>query len=56
MRLFQVQPRIVCGSETERQLVDLEYELESVVIEVKGVPAAVCAECGEQYLPGEYEG
>ena len=54
MRLFQVQSCIVCGGETERRLVDLEYEVESVVIEVKGVPAAVCTVCGEQYIPGEF--
>lgn len=54
MQLFQVQPCIVCGGETERQFVDVEYELESVVIEVKGVPAAVCRQCGEQYIPGDF--
>lgn len=54
MRLFQVQPCIACKGETERRLVDLEYELDDMILTIKGVPAAVCTQCGEQYIPGEF--
>jgi YgiT-type zinc finger domain-containing protein len=54
MRLFQVQPCIACKGKTERRLVDLEYELDDMTLTIKGVPAAVCTQCGEQYIPGEF--
>lgn len=54
MRMFQVQPCVACKGETERRLIGLEYELDDMTLVVKGVPAAVCTQCGEQYIPGEF--
>lgn len=51
--LFQMQPCILCKGETTREYVELIYTYPRFTIVVKGVPAAVCACCGEQFVPGD---
>ena len=42
-----------CGGETKPQLVAQEFEREGLRVEVSGVRALVCAQCGEIYFePG----
>ena len=42
-----------CGGETQAKLVSQQFEHEGTVVEVSGVRALVCQNCGEIYfLPG----
>jgi YgiT-type zinc finger domain-containing protein len=52
--LYQVQPCIVCGGKTRRGTTDLTFEFAEFTITVQGIPAAICQECGEEYVPGEF--
>lgn len=51
--LHQLKTCRVCGGQTQRELVELRYEFDGFAIVVRGVPAAVCQNCGERYIPGD---
>lgn len=52
-RPFHTQPCPVCKGETRRETIELEYDFGDVRILLQGVPADVCRQCGEQYVPGD---
>lgn len=39
-----------CGEELIEKNVNYMVDLENTIIIIKGVPAKVCAQCGEQYF------
>ena len=42
-----------CKGKLEEKKVNYVVDLENTIIIIKGVPARVCAECGEQYFDDE---
>lgn len=40
----------MCEGELEEKKVNYIVDLENTIIIIKGVPAKVCAKCGEQYF------
>ncbi len=42
-----------CNGQLEEKKVNYVVDLDSTIIIVKGVPAKVCKECGEQYFDDE---
>lgn len=42
-----------CKGKMEEKKVNYMVDLENTIIIIKGVPARVCAECGEQYFDDE---
>jgi YgiT-type zinc finger domain-containing protein len=42
-----------CGGKVEEKVVTVDYRWAGELIIIKGVPAGVCNQCGEQYLRGE---
>ena len=43
----------MCKGELTEKKVNYMVDLESTIIIIKGVPAKVCAQCGEQYFEDE---
>ena len=43
----------MCKVELTEKKVNYMVDLESTIIIIKGVPAKVCAQCGEQYFDDE---
>lgn len=52
--MYEVQPCIVCGRITRQGCTSLTYDNGDLKIVVNGVPAAICEQCGEEYVPGEF--
>lgn len=42
-----------CGGTTERGSTNLPVELESGILYIKQVPADICKQCGETFIPDE---
>jgi YgiT-type zinc finger domain-containing protein len=42
-----------CGTRTELREISIEFERKGVQATMSGVPAMVCPQCGEEYVPGE---
>lgn len=42
-----------CGTETELREINIEFERKGVRAVMSGIPAMVCPQCGEEYVPGE---
>ena len=40
-----------CGSKTELREINIEFERKGVRATMSGIPAMVCPECGEEYVP-----
>lgn len=49
----QVEHCLQCGGGTRQETIELRYEFDGICIVVKGVPATVCQQCGEQYISGQ---
>ncbi len=45
-----------CQTPTELREINIEFERKGVQATMSGVPAMVCPECGEEYVPGEIAG
>jgi YgiT-type zinc finger domain-containing protein len=45
-----------CGTETKLQGIHIEFEHKGVWAVMSGVPAMVCPQCSEEYVPGEIAG
>ena len=43
----------MCKGNLEEKKVNYVVDLEDTIIIIKGVPAKVCAQCGEQYIDDE---
>ena len=43
----------MCKGDLEKKKVNYVVDLEDTIIIIKGVPAKVCAQCGEQYFDDE---
>lgn len=43
----------VCKGDLEKRKVNYVVDLENAIIIIKGVPAKVCTQCGEQYFDDE---
>ncbi len=43
----------VCGGTVKRGTTNLPVEIERGVLFIKGVPADVCVQCGEAFIPDE---
>ena len=43
----------VCGGTVKRSTTNLPVEIEKGVLFIKGVPADVCAQCEEAFIPDE---
>lgn len=43
----------MCKGELTKKKVNYMVDLESTIIIIKGVPAKVCSQCGEQYFEDE---
>ncbi len=43
----------ICKGKLEEKKVNYVVNLEETIIIIKGVPAKVCTECGEQYFDNE---
>lgn len=43
----------VCGGTTKRDTTNLPVEIERGVLFIKGVPADVCTQCEEAFIPDE---
>lgn len=42
-----------CGAATELREISIEFERKGVRAVMVGIPAMVCPQCGEEYVPGE---
>jgi YgiT-type zinc finger domain-containing protein len=42
-----------CGARTELREISIEFERKGVQATMSGIPAMVCPQCGEEYVPGE---
>jgi YgiT-type zinc finger domain-containing protein len=42
-----------CGARTELREIRIRFERKGVQATMSGVPAMVCPQCGEEYVPGE---
>jgi YgiT-type zinc finger domain-containing protein len=42
-----------CNTPTQLGLVIIDFERKGIRATMSGIPAMVCPECGEQYIPGE---
>ena len=42
-----------CGTRTELREISIEFERKGVQATMSGIPAMVCPQCGEEYVPGE---
>jgi YgiT-type zinc finger domain-containing protein len=42
-----------CGARTELREISIEFERKGVQATMSGVPAMVCPQCGEEYVPSE---
>ncbi len=45
-----------CGTKTELQTIDIEFERKGVRALMSGIPAMVCPQCDKEYVPGEIAG
>jgi len=45
-----------CGAKTELREITIEFERKGVRATMSGIPAMVCPNCGEQYVPGDISG
>lgn len=52
LHLHQLERCVVCGGSTRRGETTLEYDFGDIKINVVEVPAAICVDCGEAYVPG----
>lgn len=52
LELHQVNPCLQCGGETTRTTITQEFTTDDLTIVIESVPAAVCTQCGEEYVPG----
>jgi len=43
----------VCGGTVEKGLTNLPVELESGILYIKQVPANICSQCGETFIPDD---
>ena len=43
----------ICKGDLEEKKVNYVVDLENTIIIIKGVPAKVCTQCGEQYFDDE---
>lgn len=43
----------VCGGTIKRETTNLPLELETGLLYVKNIPADVCSQCGEVFIPDE---
>ena len=42
-----------CGTRTELREISIEFQRKGVQATMSGIPAMVCPQCGEEYVPGE---
>ncbi len=42
-----------CGTKTELREISIEFERKGVRAIMSGIPAMVCPQCGQEYVPGE---
>lgn len=42
-----------CGGKVEEKAVTVDYRWKGELLIIKGVPAGVCQQCGEQYFRGK---
>ena len=42
-----------CGTQAELREISIELDRKGVQASMSGVPAMVCPQCGEEYVPGE---
>ena len=52
LELHQVNPCLQCGGETHRTTITQEFTTDDMTIVIENVPAAVCTQCREEYVPG----
>jgi len=45
-----------CGAKTELREITIEFERKGIQATMSGIPAMVCPNCGEQYIPGDISG
>ena len=45
-----------CGTKTELREITIAFERKGIQATMSGIPAMVCPNCGEQYVPGEIAG
>ena len=45
-----------CRTKTELKEITIEFERKGIRATMSGIPAMVCLNCGEQYIPGEIAG
>ncbi len=45
-----------CGTKTELRTINIEFERKGVRAVMSGIPAMVCPQCDEEYIPGEIAG
>jgi len=45
-----------CRMKTELREITIEFERKGVQATMSGIPAMVCPNCGEQYIPGDIAG
>jgi len=45
-----------CRAKTELREITIEFERKGVRATMSGIPAMVCSNCGEQYIPGDIAG
>ena len=45
-----------CGAKTELSGITIEFERKDIRATMSGIPAMVCSNCGEQYVPGDISG
>lgn len=45
-----------CQAETELREISIEFERKGVRAIMSGIPAMVCTNCGEKYVPGDIAG
>ncbi len=42
-----------CNTPTELKIIAIEFERKGIKAVMSGIPAMVCPQCGEQYVPGD---
>ncbi len=45
-----------CGAKTELREITIEFERKGIRATMSGIPAMVCLNCGDQYIPGDISG
>lgn len=53
VRITYIDTCTQCGSTTKRQLTQIHYDVDGLSIDVENVPASVCPNCGEKFIPGD---